>query len=140
MHAYIFISTIFYPQYHSSKGIPFYTNSVGVILQRCLGNPTISSSVARYPTMPNNYIRYYNHCACAQCIWLHMNCREIFYGHCWREDPRFHAPMVCLRFGNVYIQDFVKFYNGRIILGRVCQFLHKVSAIIPLYSLLTTCI
>lgn len=129
IHIIIFIST-FYPQHHSSKGIPFYTNSVGIILKRCLGNPTISSSVARYPTMPNSYIRYYNNFACASCkTYFLMNCREIFYGRRWREDPRFHAPMVCLPFGNVYIRDFVNFScNGRVLLGRVSQFLHKVSA------------
>lgn len=44
-------------QHHNSKGVPFYTNSPKAILKRCIGNPKIATSRARYPTLPIDVVR-----------------------------------------------------------------------------------
>ena len=46
-----------FSRYHTSKGIPFYMNSLKDIVKRCIGNPVIASSIASNPTLERDYVR-----------------------------------------------------------------------------------
>ena len=56
--------------------------------------------------------------------------REIYHAHCWRNDTRYHTPMVTLMDGtHVFVRDCVYFNHAQFgtVRGVVLRFFAMVS-------------
>ena len=93
----------------TSKGIPFYINTISSIVQRCISNPRISEIVQRFPVVPVGSYRFGVVCKLPPVVPIKVSCifcREMFHASRWLNDARFYSPMACLLNGtHAFIRD-----------------------------------
>ena len=116
------------PQHYSTAGVPLYVNSASDIVRKCMGTPSIASTIARYPTVRKETLTWVMLCMYRKMVITVCLYREMFHGSRWLEDPRFFSPMISTPNGSVFVQDFVNFYFvDTIRLGRIWNFFFQVS-------------
>ena len=95
----------FFSQCVTTKGVPFFVNSISSIIGRCVGNPHTSLLIQRFPVVPKGPYRYMTTIALLTYDWDN---REMFHASRWHDDPRFHSPMTLLNNGeHVFLRDCV---------------------------------
>ena len=110
----IILLWIHFMQCLTTKGVPFYMNSIPSIVQSCIGNPHISQAVQRYPvisTGPYWYVCLVVHCVHVLNVVVIISflCSEMFHASRWLHDTRFYSPMAFLSNGNqAFVRDCVK--------------------------------